>query len=85
MKWGAWVWAWKGRLVVVDFIEPDAVLVAGVLDDVEASAPGLIVHRADGIWDNGVHELLLAARLDLNGRDDHIHLSYSFDMFRIKW
>ena len=68
----------KGGFVPVDFIEPDPVFVAGVLDYVKAQAARLIVHRAFGVLDDGLDKLFFVAFPDLDRGDDYVHRASSW-------
>src|SRR5215510_13034741 len=61
------------RLVLIDFVEPDAVGIIAVLDDIEPEATRLIAHGSLSILRDGGNELILEPRFDLDGCDDDVH------------
>jgi hypothetical protein len=63
----------EGRLVLVHVIEPDAVGVIGILNDVEPRTSGLVAHRVLRILGDGGDELVLEPWFDLDGSDDDVY------------
>ena len=63
----------EGSLVLIDFIEPDPILVVGVLNHVEPQASRLVVDRALGILKHPLDVLVLESFLDLDRRNDYVH------------
>src|SRR5712691_2940366 len=62
------------RLVLVHLVEPDAVGIIRVLNDIKPEASGLVVHGAPGILHHGLDKGSLVTLLHLYGRDDDVHM-----------
>ena len=60
------------RLVFIHFIEPDAVGIIGILNDIEPEATRLVAHGTLGVLCNGGDERFLEPWFDLDWCDDDV-------------
>jgi hypothetical protein len=65
------------RLVCIDFVEPDAVGIVGVLDDVEPVTARFILHGAAGVLGYRLDEPLLVTLFYLGWGDDDVYRTSS--------
>jgi hypothetical protein len=55
------------RLILVHLIEPDAVGIISVLNDIKTEIFGLVVHGVPSILDHGLDKRVLVTLLNLDG------------------
>lgn len=63
----------KCRLILVNLIDPNPIVVVDVLNHIKSQAPGLIMNGSAGVLHYSGDELLLVAFLDLNRGDYYVY------------